>query len=179
MPVIASAADTCTDFITHPPPPGHAPDSSIAPGRPWPLSGRHLPIVRRSKPLCGRWARSVMEGRRHPDIPRKLRSYLLGKFGRNRECGAGGDRQQIALPGNSKTKESAALIRETSCLKPESPVLGTSILNCRLQANALIEIGPDEISPAKRRCRHLLTDVPVKSGGLNESMQHYLIWRWC
>jgi hypothetical protein len=63
-----------------------------------------------------------MEVRRHqpdisPDIPRELRSDLLGKFGRNRECGAGGDRQHIALPGNSKTKESAALSREAPCLK--------------------------------------------------------------
>jgi hypothetical protein len=65
-----------------------------------------------------------MEVRRHqpdisPDIPRELRSDLLGKFGRNRECGAGGDRQHIALPGNSKTKESAALSRETPRLKLE------------------------------------------------------------
>jgi hypothetical protein len=75
-----------------------------------------------------------MEGRHHPDIPRELRSDLLGKFGRNRECGAGGDRQHIALPGNSKTKESAALNRETPCLKLEksnSSVLRFSTVDFR------------------------------------------------
>jgi hypothetical protein len=41
--------------------------------------------------------KTVMEVRRHqpdifPDIPRELRSDLLGKFGRNRERGAGSDR---------------------------------------------------------------------------------------
>jgi hypothetical protein len=78
-----------------------------------------------------------MEVRRHqsdisPDIPRESRSDLLGKFGRNREFGAGSDRQRVALPGNSKTKESAALSRETQSLKLESsiPILGTSIINC-------------------------------------------------
>ena len=67
------------------------------------LLGQQLPIARRSKPLCGRRLRSVMEVRRHqpdifPDIPMELRSDLLGKFGRNREYGAGGNRQHIVLP---------------------------------------------------------------------------------
>jgi hypothetical protein len=115
------------------PTPGHVPGSLACSGKAVAAFGA---AVANRPPFESR-LRSVMEVRRHqpdisPDIPRELRSDLLGKFGRNRECGAGGDRQHIALPGNSKTKESAALSRETPCLKLEKSLFSaTSILSWR------------------------------------------------